>query len=328
MTWTEVQEHALRNAEEMGKGIFAPRPPRRDDHYSCREVIDEIALILGDIARFYAEHPEAGGAALFPALTVARWRDETRPTDQSGVGVGHVAGLITPWLVERPDREDFADNLAAAQQAVTGSPIEQRLAAELRGLVQGHLDGTISDDEFERRLKKPRRTPRRRPPKPRTRDPRAIDLHAAESALRAMLDELDDDRLRREPRLVWETFKRFAAMPVAADAPERLAERDGDMLLFEWGTAPSRPSETHVDVFFVSLVRQFTILDADDDYDRMEQLQCLLSISPSPELRELERGAIWGEGDTEPWITEAEQSAGFAALRHPAISVEVDQSAV
>ena len=109
-----------------------------------------------------------------------------------------------------------------------------------------------------------------------------------------MLDELDDERLRREPRLVWETFKRFVAMPVAADAPERLAERGGDVLLFEWGIAPSRSPETHVDVFFVSFVRQFTILDADDDYDRMEQLQCLLSISLSPELRELEAGATLG----------------------------------
>jgi hypothetical protein len=152
-------------------------------------------------------------------------------------------------------------------------------------------------------------------------DRAAVRLSEAEPELRRML-AYDHELLRRQPRLLWTTFKRFAAVTVAAEPPERLDDTAGDMLKFECGSIAGS------DGFSISLVRQFSVLDADDDYERTEQLECLVSFELSPELDQLGQELIWSDGAVKTWVAEVEQSSGFAAFEHPARSIRVDQSPV
>ncbi len=277
-------------------GEVPPPPPVREEPYSPAELLAEISRIVTDVARFFAEQAERGWAAFFAAQVAASIRDETRPRPREAVGLGHLGSLFTAWLLERPDRETFEQNLAAAQRALAGAQDEQRLASDLHEFVTGHLDGSILPDEFVRRLKKARPKPPRRPPAPRSRGPNAISLTVAESTLKSMLAEIGDQKLCGQPTAVWEVFKRFLAPPIVAEPPERI-ERSSDDFLFEWGIYPSA-----ADVLSVSFGRVFTILDEDDDYDRREQLTCELVFPISPDLHALGTHALWSEQGLDAWI--------------------------
>jgi hypothetical protein len=319
ISWAQVRELAARLAERSWEEL--PRPPVRENKYSPPEVIREIAVVVADVARFHAEHPEANGAALLPADLLASFRDEQRPRPRGTAGLGHLAGLFAGWLLKRPDRGDFDADLRAAELALAGSAEEERLAADLREFVTGYLQGSIDDEEFGCRLKKPRASAGRRRPKQRVPDPAAVKLSEAEPELRRMLEH-DDELLKQDPRLVWTAFKRFAAVTVAAEPPERLDAAAGDMFKFECGSFAGSGG------FSISLVRQFSVLDADDDYDRMEQLECLLSFEHSPEFDQFGYELIWSDGAIETWLAEVEHSSGFAAFKHSARSIEIDQSPV
>ena len=222
MTWSEVVEHAKRNAEGMGKGIFKPMPPAREEDCSSEEVFDEIRTRVADTARFHAEHPNAGLGAFGPANIVASWRDDTRP--RAGVrgslgGLGHLSGLFAHWFLVRPDRESFEEDLRAAQLALAGSPAEQELAEDLRDFVCGYVEGRISDGEFVRRLHKPR--PKRRrylPGRGSSARTRSGSLMPKGYCVGFSASTMTGCRTC-EPERVWAAFKRFAGLSVQPSQP-------------------------------------------------------------------------------------------------------------
>jgi len=133
----------------------------------------------------------------------------------------------------------------------------------------------------------------------------------------------------RNPLGVWEVFKRFATRSVAADAPERLDHPDGDLRLFEWGTFPSPSARNRKPAFRVNLCRQFSILDADGDYDRMEQLRCDIRLEATPALKQLGEGTIWSGPDLQEWFAAVEASDGFKALQNGrVIDIQVEQQPI
>jgi hypothetical protein len=101
---------------------------------------------------------------------------------------------------------------------------------------------------------------------------------------------------------------------VTAELPETIDEPDGDLLLFEWyrPDPPGGPSDAP---FTVHLVRQFSILDGDDDYDRMEQLQCDVALNLPKDAQEPGPGAIWSDRELAAWVAEVEGSPVFELLR-------------
>lgn len=293
--------------------VTPPSGRWRDEPYTRDEVLEEMQVILSDAQRHLGEEPEADDRAVREARWDATVRDRERTVHRRFLGLGEFASTFVFWLVERADRGNVGADLAAAKRAVHGDPREQQLADDLRQFIRQELAGTISDEEVTRRQKKPRaplEEPPRRARAPRCHEPRDwLTPAEAEARLREMVPGPHD------PAGVWEAFKRFAVLPVAAESPERLDDHEGDMLLFEWGLFDS--------TFVLDLVRQFAILDEDGDYDRLEQLHCTLSFDPLDELAALGSDTIWSDGDRDAWPAEVERSAGFGALRASARRLEV-----
>lgn len=116
---------------------------------------------------------------------------------------------------------------------------------------------------------------------------------------------------------LWRAFVRFASLPVGAVGPEQLDPSDGDLLLFE--------TVVRGEGLEVDLVRQFSVLDGDGDYLRMEQLHCTVSLGCGPTFSEL----VWSGGNRSAWVVEVERSAGFAAIRDARVlGVEIHQEVV
>jgi hypothetical protein len=325
MSASEVEaEHARLFRADLAAGH--PIREWRDDEFSVAEIIEEVAHVAADTGRFHAEISAPWPGAYMVAQMAASLRDLHRPAAKGGT-LGDAGSLIAVWLIERADREDRAASIEAAYLAAIGAGQEEGLGRDLRTLVQGNVDGTIDDAEFVRRLKKPHAGLRRRVPSPpRLHEPGAIALGSAESKLTTMLAGAGAN----SPRAVWEVFKQFAALPVTAEEPERLDQIEGDMLLFEWGIFESIAPEGPPELFMVDLIRQFSVLDADGDYDRIEQLRCSISFEQTPELLELGSNALWSNSDRDRWFTDVEHSDGFQVLSKVErfLSIHVSQDPV
>jgi hypothetical protein len=212
--------------------------------------------------------------------------------------VAHLADLFVGWLVERTrDGGSLVVALPIALEAAEHPHGDSPLARDLLEFVTGFCDGSMSGEEWGRRLKKPRGTGRGRHPVKRALVPAGtITISAAESMLRDMLGPRSDEGDAIDARAAWDAFKSFAKKAVAADPPEHLQSDD---LLFEWGGGT------------MDFTRQFTIEDSDGDYDRMEQLHLTCSIETTGARLE----AIWGAHDElDSWIAQVEQTAAFRLL--------------
>jgi len=143
MSWAEINQELERRRVLGPSGMFRSSVLHEGLDYTPQEVIDEVAAIVSDTARFFAELPEKGAGAFMPAQLVASWRDHDRPGSLRHGSLGDLASLFAGWLVERPDGEDFAANLQAVQLALDGSPTGaasgERLARVRRGL-SGRFD--------------------------------------------------------------------------------------------------------------------------------------------------------------------------------------------
>jgi hypothetical protein len=207
LTWREL--HELSQSDVVR--AFVPSRELRETDYSLEEVLGEVRAVVNDVVRFHEESPQRGRAAFFPAQLVAQWRDRSRPMAAGYGGLGALASLFTGWFIQRPDRGDFVEDLDAVVHAMAGAPDEAELMNDLRAFVGGYLDGSITPEVFSRRLKKPRRFPRRERPRPRLRDPRAILIAETESTLKVMLSRAQHEPSDADGIVAWETFKRFAA---------------------------------------------------------------------------------------------------------------------
>ena len=298
MSWGEAWE--LQRAYRYGDRR-PPSPRAEEGGYSYEEVMEEIRLIVGDAARFLGEDPTRGTVALGTAEFLAHRRDDGRPRAQREVPLGEVGSGLAQWLIRRADRDDVAAGAQAAWFAVNDCPEQAALAQELRERVRSYVDGSLSREEEP----------------PSGEDALAS---AAASALTGILAEAStgDDP---DASATWEAFKRFVALPFSPDAPERLEDGGGDMLLcesgvFEWPSPDDAP-EASTEMFLVDLVRQFSVVGADGEYDRMLQVHCTLGFEPKPELRALESDTIWSDTKCcQQWFDEVEQSAAFAAVRN------------
>ena len=277
--------------------------------FTLEQVLDEVRTVLADTARFLAANGDAGATrASLAADMAAQVRDHHRPRSGRHGALGDSAGRYAHCLIERADRDSFAESLTAARAAADGLPQEQELAGELQEFIAGRLDGRVDDTEMVRRIKKPRAAiGDGRRERAGDAPPGAIVLDTAERELTAMLG---DALSRRSAAAAWVAFARFATIPVTARPPETLDDADGDLLLFEWIFS----SEFSQPTFEVELVRQLAVLD-DGDPDRIEQVRCAISLEPSADLERLGTGAIWSEpGELQRWIDEVQASAGFAAM--------------
>lgn len=302
-------------------------PERRRKPFSVEEVMGEVALVLGDAARFLAEDPRRAETALAVAQAAARSRDRARKEARVGkIGfeeLGEFATGLAHWLIERADRGEYAESVRAAYRAAMGLSEEVDLGRDLRDFAGDCVTGAIDGDTYFQRLNKPHAGRRRPTPSTsprRRRDKLTVDT--AEAMLESMLADAGGDRLRGQPREVWEVFKRFAMLPVGGGNLERV-DPAGDLLLFEWGVYPRSSRTGAKRIFLVDLVRQFSILDVGGEYDRTEQLRCSLSLRPSAALRELRSGTIWSGADRPAWFARVERSRGFAAIHRGARADEI-----
>jgi hypothetical protein len=275
--------------------------------------MEEVRLIVADTARLLAEDPESGIGALGGAGDVASVRDDNRLRARREVPLGDFSMPFARWLIYRADHGDLVAAVDAAWLAATGSPQQRVLGEELRDFVSGYLNGSVSPEEALRRQKHPRATLAKLADMPKvTGDPVAS---AAATALSSILAETCEQETSSRALEAWQAFKHFAALPFAPEAPESLDAEDGDLLLFEWGLDDDPDSEDSPRAFFVHLVRQFSVLAEDGEYERMEQVYCSMSFDPLPQVRRLESGTIWSDGDHQRWIAEVERTDCFAALQ-------------
>ena len=319
MSGPEQDAEAIARLLARHADVTPPSERWREEPYTLDEVLVEMNAILSDAERHLGEDPEADDRAVREARWDAIGRDRERTVHRRFLGLGEFASTFVFWLVERADRVSVGEELAAARRAVRGDPREQKLADDLRRFIREQLDGTISDEEALRRQKKPRAPldkPARRARPQRRQGPRDwLTPREAEARLRETIPG------PQNPAGVWEAFKRFAALPVAPEPPERLGD---ELLLFEWGMfGPTLRADLAAPTFLVDLVRQFSILDEDGDPDRLEQLHCTLMFDPLDELTALGGEPIWSDGDRDAWIIEVERSPGFHALRRPARRLEI-----
>ncbi len=287
------------------------------------DVYAEIARVLREVERYHATMPDRFDEAFRLADIDARTRDLDRYRQHEAAGgrdedfvfgPGLIALHLSYWLVGRADRAIPTESLAAAIAAAQATESSGPLARDLHEFVAGYLDGSISGEEFSRRLKKPGVQERSRATQ-QTRGTSATDVTVATALtrLRSMLADADltledeFDHAPPDPRAVWDVFKSFAALSSSADPPNRL---EGDDTLFEWIVDPS-PRSGASESLLVQLGRQYTIYDGDGDYDHMEQLQVSFWFEPIPELPNGRTGGIWSAGDIDQWITEVEESPGF-----------------
>ena len=281
----------------------------------------EIGVFLADTAWCLAEDPTSGMDTLGAAGDVMRVRDHNRLRARGEVPLGEVAGLSAGWLIRRADHGDLAAAVQVARLAASGSPEQTVLREELREFVRGDLDGSISGEEVTRRQKHSRA--------PLTEEQTAATVagdpiaSAAAAVLTDILAEVSGPAASSDAVAAWDAFKRFATLPVTPEPPERLEERGGDMLLCEFGVYNWPWSSLTREVFLVDLVRQFSILGVDGEYDSMEHVHCSIAFDPKPELRRLASNTIWSDPDRRrEWFADVEQSDAFVALR-TALPLEV-----
>lgn len=130
----------------------------------------------------------------------------------------------------------------------------------------------------------------------------------------AMLDAAGVHSDAPDAGAVFRTFKDFARQPV---------EGVEDGVLYEIGVYGFNEPET----FQIGLVRQFSFFE-DGEYDRMEQLHCILHYEPVSELRSLVAFNAWA--DSFPslddfFIAMAARPEWSAVRRKQAIRLQVDQ---
>jgi hypothetical protein len=94
-------------------------------------------------------------------------------------------------------------------------------------------------------------------------------------------------------------FATLARLPVDA-APLQV---DEDVLLFE----SSRTSAT--------LVRQFSLVDDDHDYDHIEHVQCLLTFADAATGEALDAAILWSSGEVAVSVVEVEATLAFVVIR-------------
>jgi hypothetical protein len=285
---------------------------RGEGRYDTDAILSQIAVTMRAIATELAlPSDEAPGTAYTRAYYSGRRKAETNTDDRS---LAHMADLFVHWLTERVriDDEPLQATFSIALAAAEDPEGDSQLARDLLEYVTGYCDGSISDDESYRRLKKPRSGMRRRKPRPQPIPEGAITAGAAERTLREMLGLTEASQTTLDPRTSWDVFKEFAGLPAVAEPPNRLQSDD---LLFQWDNAS------------VDFTRQFSIEDSDGDYDRMEQLHVTFwfegSDGPEP-------GNLWSAvGSLEVWTTQVEQTPGFAflvsGLRPARVTVEQER---
>ena len=136
---------------------------------------------------------------------------------------------------------------------------------------------------------------------------------SAEAFLRGMLKERGF--LPKEPDVLvaWETFK--AMCDVSFDCSE-------DELLFEAGIYDYSGKE----MFCLSIVRQFTIIEEEGEYDYIEQLHMDFLYEPEEMLRDLSE-TIWTydfDDDFGKFFDAVERCPAFGAVRNGASAVEFE----
>jgi hypothetical protein len=278
--------------------------PDRLRRFTPSDVMQAVAQSLRAERDYLAETPDDWIRASMRAQLDATQRSIANGS-QGPEGLGD---QLASWAIERADRPTRAESIEAALVAAATTSADDPLARDLDEFVRGYLDGTINDDEYLRRLRKPRAA------KPTRRRARAVQLPAgaltvsqAERTLMAMIAEagVGDPP---DPRAAWEVFKAFAARRVVANAPWQL---DSDLGLFQWGVYDWHDGKGTR--FQIDFTRQFALLDEDGDYDHMEQLACTLYFAPTERLRGLGSGEVWSDGEL--WADGALQawSAGVEA---------------
>jgi hypothetical protein len=201
------------------------------DRCDSDAVLDQVAVAVRAIESELAADPN-------PDRELAAWRAywSAKPVARRGAppDIAHLADLFAGWLVERTrDGGSLVAALPIAREAAEQPRGDSPLARDLLEFITGFCDGSMSGEEWGRRLKKPRGSGRSRRPVKRAAVPAAvITVSTAESALRDMIRQRSGEGDAIDPRAAWEVFKAFAATAVAADPPEHL---QSDLLLFEWG---------------------------------------------------------------------------------------------
>jgi hypothetical protein len=83
--------------------------------------------------------------------------------------------------------------------------------------------------------------------------------------------------------VVWEVFRRFAALPV----DDVDVANDGDLVLFE-------TLELDSPTYEIQLTRQFSFTDDEGEYDGMEHLTVSVSGARAPAKNDLPGAVVWG----------------------------------
>ena len=223
-----------------------------------------------------------------------------RATD-ADYGHGHMASLLEHWLTGGWNDLEALDQARAVLDA-PDDPRRKRLVKVIHELATG----TITWEAFSRRTKKAL-IPRTRPRLPVAEtDATAIPLRSARRALRDELAASGLSLSAPDTSGFWEVFKRFAHMPVAAPRGYVI---DNDMCLTEWTASPDTTAEEGL---AWSLVRQFSISDLQGNYERMEQLQLLLTYGPEAIGTETHHAGFWSEDDLDNWARDVEGTDAFA----------------
>lgn len=286
------------------------RPPR--DDFSPVEVLEEIALVLADAARYLAAGTP--GNALLRADDDAVVRDRAKEIR----GPQHIASLFAGWLIDEAGRGTYEESVRAALAAAQDSPQERDLSRLLREYVGGILAGSI---DFGHVLSRKRRAVAQSAPAARA----AVDSCAIADAvgrLRKMFAQAGLSDISLDPPLAWRVFVRFASRPVHAAPPEVLAPQDGDLLLFEWGT------QEHDGALrtFVAFTRQFASYGRSGE--RLEQLRCVFwfdQVTPPA------GGLVWSGPDLplREWVIGVEGTLGFSLLNTArAVAGKIEQELV
>ena len=143
-----------------------------------------------------------------------------------------------------------------------------------------------------------------------------ITVQDAENVFRQMLIDEGHDLATLHPTTAWNVFKRFVQLAVNCT-------HDG--ILFQCGVYDF----TGEDLFYFDFVRQFSI-DADGDYDHMEQLHCEFTCPPDETLRALETN-LWAEefDSLQDYFVAVESLREFqVALQYPSFSCTIYQEEV
>ncbi|KGK81027.1 hypothetical protein [Clostridium sp. HMP27] len=144
-----------------------------------------------------------------------------------------------------------------------------------------------------------------------------IEVYEAEGVLSEMLSESGFDINNPNPKLAWETFKKFSKVKIdCAD----------DSLLFQCGVYEFTGKE----LFHFEFVRQFSIEEG-GEYDHIEQLMLTIYFKPNAELKELETN-LWTYdfNSIDQFFNEVEKMDYFKIPieKHVPFQAEVEQEEV